>query len=585
MVKITVCNHSTTKSVSRVIDPAKYEKFLKLARATAYVLRAVRNFKTSLRSKVSSQPMESFGTDLTSDEIKSAEEYWYRTVQREEFAEDFAALKNSAQLPKTSQLRSLSPIFDHEKELIKVGGRLQFSLIPEESKHQIILPGKHMVVEKIVQSVHEREGTHAGPETTLAITRERFWIIHGRRNVTRVIHRCLKCKRQVTQPLMQKMAPLPVERASPSPPFTHVGLDFTGHLFLKLKGSSVPQKAYVCIFTCASTRMVHFELTHDMTTEEFLQAFKRMYNRRCLCNTMWSDNQSTFKRANKDLKWIVEASKTKAEKIWKKIDTQRVETDLANDGIKWKFITERSPHRGGWWERICRSLKEPLRKILGRAFLTYTKMYTILTEIEATVNSRPLTFVGESIKDGQVITPAHLALGRALKTIPDIPHGKQCEAPISERYLYRQRLTGHFWKRWQAEYLPKLTVRQKRTNEAPPLQKGDVVLISEDNVKRNNWPMGMVTEVHEGADGLIRTVTLKTEKGKLNRSIQKLHLLEGHKEYINDEILKEKTCIHGAITKPKSTKSFDVVRQGEENVDKHETRPMRLRRPPVRYVP
>ena len=126
MVKITVCNHSTTKSVSRVIDSAKYEKFLKLARVTAYVLRAVRNFKTSLRSKTTSQPMESFGKDLTSEEIKSAEEYWYRTVQREEFAGDFEALKNDVQLPKTSKLNSLSPIFDHEKELIKVGGRLQF---------------------------------------------------------------------------------------------------------------------------------------------------------------------------------------------------------------------------------------------------------------------------------------------------------------------------------------------------------------------------------------------------------------------------------------------------------------------------
>ena len=90
--------------------------------------------------------------------------------------------------------------------------------------------------------------------------------------------------------------------------------------------------------------MVHFELTNDMTTDEFLQAFKRMYNRRGLCNTMWSDNQSTFKRANKDLKWIMEVSKTKAEKIWRKIDTQRVETDLANRGIKWKFITERKAH-------------------------------------------------------------------------------------------------------------------------------------------------------------------------------------------------------------------------------------------------
>ena len=81
MVKVTVCNHSTTKSVIRVIDPAKYEKFLKLARVTAYVLRAVSNLKESLRSKATSQSMESFGTDLASDEIKSAEEYWYRTVQ------------------------------------------------------------------------------------------------------------------------------------------------------------------------------------------------------------------------------------------------------------------------------------------------------------------------------------------------------------------------------------------------------------------------------------------------------------------------------------------------------------------------
>ena len=97
--------------------------------------------------------------------------------------------------------------------------------------------------------------------------------------------------------------------------------------------------------------------------------------------------------------------------------------------------------------------------------------------------------------------------------------------------------------------------------------------------------MGMVTEVHEGANGLIRTVTLKSQKGTLNRSIQKLHLLEGQKEHIKDEILKEKTCIPGTVTKPKVTLSFDVVRQGGENGDKSKMRPMRLRRPPVRFVP
>ena len=87
-----------------------------------------------------------------------------------------------------------------------------------------------------------------------------------------------------------------------------------------------------------------------MTTDEFLQAFRRMYNRRGLCNTLWSDNQITFKKANKDITWLFEASKQKSSNVWKKIDFTRLQREMAPKGIKWKFITERilSPHRGGW---------------------------------------------------------------------------------------------------------------------------------------------------------------------------------------------------------------------------------------------
>jgi len=45
---------------------------------------------------------------------------------------------------------------------------------------------------------------------------------------------------------------------------------------------------------------------------------------------------------------------------------------LANQGVSWKFITERASHRGRHWERVCRQLKEPLRKVLGKALLSYT---------------------------------------------------------------------------------------------------------------------------------------------------------------------------------------------------------------------
>lgn len=120
---------------------------------------------------------------------------------------------------------------------------------------------------------------------------------------------------------------------------------------------------------------------------------------------------------------------------------------MAPKGIKWKFITERSQHRGGWRERVCGSLKEPLRKILGKALLTYTEMYTVLTDIEAVVNSRPLTPIGSNIHDGKIISSVHLALGRGLKEIPDLPKGLADNSPVSSRLLYRQNLLNRFWKR------------------------------------------------------------------------------------------------------------------------------------------
>lgn len=142
------------------------------------------------------------------------------------------------------------------------------------------------------------------------------------------------------------------------------------------------------------------------------------------------------------------------------------------------------------------------------------------------VNSRPLTFINSNIHDDKIITPAHLALGRGLKEIADVPKGLADNSPVSSRFLYRQNLLNRFWKRWLVEYLPQLTIRQKWKSEKPPLKKGDVVLISEDSIKIGNWPLGWVQEVHKGSDNLIRTVTLKTKAGIRKRFVQNLYLLE-----------------------------------------------------------
>ena len=117
---------------------------------------------------------------------------------------------------------------------------------------------------------------------------------------------------------------------------------------------------------------------------------------------------------------------------------------LANDKVTWKFITERASHRGGHWERVCRQLKEPLRKVLGKALLSYSEMYTVLTDIEAIINSRPLTYISDDIEAGRIITPALLAVYRDLQKVPDIVP-VSAEVSLKDRYRYLTRIKNHFW--------------------------------------------------------------------------------------------------------------------------------------------
>ena len=549
-----------------VIDPSKYSKWSKLLKVTAYVLHFVIKICALAKIKTKQSVVKKSKTEnvlLTAEDLINSEYFWYQRIQKEAYPIEFQHLKNGESIASNSCILELDPFFDKEHEVLRVGGRLQYSELPEETKHQVILPHSHPIVEKIIQDVHERS-IHAGPETTLTILREKIWLTQGRRDVKRVIRKCLVCQRQRAQPLSQKMAPLPLERVQMSHAFSHVGTDFCGPLYVRTKAS--PMKVYICIFTCASSRMLHLELTNDMSTDEFLQAYQRMINRRGMSDTVWSDNAQSFKAANREIKRLFASSSEDAKKVWKKIDKEKVNSELASKGIKWKYIVERSPWRGGWWERFCRSVKEPLRKILEKALLTHTDMYTVLTEVEAIINARPLTFVGDDIRDKQPITPAHLALGRSLRSLPAPTDITDEDTGLLRRYLYRQKLVGHFWRRWQDEYLQQLSIRPKWNQEEPPLKIGDIVLVSEDKTPRGKWPLARVIGTFPGRDNVIRTVMLQTSKGKLKRPIQrccKLELVE-HTD-VNPTIITQDVVLpagdQGGEDVPTRTRSGWIIRQ------------------------
>ena len=131
------------------------------------------------------------------------------------------------------------------------------------------------------------------------------------------------------QQLFQKMGNLPKERVQSSFAFSHVGVDFTGPLYTRTKNDV--NKAYICLFTCASSRLTHLELTDSLNTDDFLQAFRRMINRRGLCQSLQSDNAKTFKAADRTLQQLLASSKIRR---MRHIDQNRVARELASLGIK-----------------------------------------------------------------------------------------------------------------------------------------------------------------------------------------------------------------------------------------------------------
>ena len=173
-----------------------------------------------------------------------------------------------------------------------------------------------------------------------------------------------------------------------------MGVDFAGPLYVKVGKET--QRAYIAIFTCATTRAVHLELCTDMTTAKFLMALQRFVGRRGLLHTVYSDNAKTFQAANLELT-----------EVWHALSCYKTHHFLAQNGVAWKFIAPRATWWGGWWERMVGTTKLCLRNVLGQSSLTEEQLNTMLISIEAAVNSRRITQSGDS----DVLTPAHFLIG------------------------------------------------------------------------------------------------------------------------------------------------------------------------------
>ncbi|GAB0100150.1 uncharacterized protein DMENIID0001_161450 [Sergentomyia squamirostris] len=179
--------------------------------------------------------------------------------------------------------------------------------------------------------------------------------------------------------------------------------------------------------------------------------------------------------------------------------------------IKWEFIPPGAPHFGGIWEAAVKSVKYHLTRVIGLHKLTYEELSTLLAQIEACVNSRPLVILSEDDSQMEALTPGHFLIGRPL-TAPPVEDLSNAN-PI-QRWRLLTKIQQQIWKRWSEEYLTSLQQRNKwfKTQENPEV--GQMVLLKEDNLPPLKWVLAKITKLHPGKDNLVRVVTIRLKGNK-----------------------------------------------------------------------
>ncbi|XP_077292722.1 uncharacterized protein LOC143915784 [Arctopsyche grandis] len=474
----------------------KYSHLPRLLRVLSYVRRPLRN--KQLNVKENNEP--------SALELNDALNNLIRLSQMESFLLEYRLLSKGHPIPSSSKLAKLSPLF-HEN-LICVGSKLPLGTTL--SKSPIILSNKHKLTHMIVRDAHLKY-IHLGTQALLSLLRQTYWPLAGHNTVKGVVRSCVICFRNKPLSHNRLMGLLPLERTTANFPFSHVGIDFAGPFPVKSgcnKNSKII-KGYVCVFVCFSSKAVHLELVGDLTSSNFLNCLRRFVARRGRPNTIYSDNATNFVGASRELVNLVKL-------IYERPHEEKLLRYVASEGIRWKFNPPRAPHMGGLWEAAVKSMKIHLNKVLKATTLNFESFCTVLTQIEACMNSRPLSPLSSDPLDLLPLTPGHFLIGRSLLALPmEVKYNTNVHANL----LQIQLTTAAFWKRWSAEYLHSLQLRHKwKKDSSNNLSVGQMVLLKEEHMLPTRWVLGRVTKLYPGPDGRVRVVDVFTASGEFRRS-------------------------------------------------------------------
>lgn len=505
----------------------RFSDYHKVLRVMAYVVRYMRSLRRRAAERKEGQlyqVQKGVLTPATAEEVENAETIVLRLIQ----SEAFEGITDK-------RILSMGAFID-DKGLIRVKTQLLFGEDSFNMKCPIVLPHNHPIVKVIIFKEHCIH-SHAGTQILQAQLRERYWILKSRRAIGSVVTACPTCRRFIAKKCEVPSAPLPLDRIKNTVAFDITGVDLAGPLYLRDGG-----KAWIVLYTCAVYRAVHLEVVTTLSTPGFISSFRRFVARRGRPSKVYSDNGLNF---------------VGCANLFKEVDWDAVQSYAAVSKISWVFNPPTAAWWGGFWERLIGVMKPLIRRILGKKSVDLEELQTLLCDVEATLNQRPLTYASDRKEELMPLCPIHF--------IKDNPHHNLPEADAVDAGALRknlklcQTLREALRVRFRKEYLGQL--QHHAGQKERTVKVGDVVIVEDDNRKRLEWSLGVVVEVYPGRDGRIRKAWVKTKDGFFVRAVQRLFLME-----VAEPEKKDEECPEG--NEPSTSQPEVDIDKKEEKVSR-----------------
>ena len=216
-------------------------------------------------------------------------------------------------------------------------------------------------------------------------------------------------------------------------------------------------------------RAIHIEVVHSLDVSPSRNALECFICRRGKPEIIRCANATNFVAGQKELRAVIAD--------W---NSRKIEEFLRQKCILWKFNPPAASHMGGVWERHIRYVRNVLRFVLKEQTLDDESLATVMCEIEAIINGRPITVVSDDAKDLNPLTPNNLLLLRSGAYLPPRVFYKD-DNYSRKRWRQVQYLSDLFWRRWIKEYLPSLQNRTNRLLSSRNFQVDDIVIMVENS--------------------------------------------------------------------------------------------------------